>query len=1439
MKLKTIMRAAALGVVVLTSLVPARGQGFSGLRKAAETVAPPPNTLLRAVMVNNDNWSSADEAGIYTIQARPGGEVKCIHHSPAFAGVVAAVTQNQTMYAVEAGLEGFFYRSWSTSTWNAIGSRQEIDVVNVPSDLTYDPVTKKVYGGFYDQDNAEFSRFASFNVISAEASDITDPNRDQRDFVAIAAAPNGTIYALFGMYNYLITVDSRRGAIERIGRTGLDPELNMAEGRISSMCYDAENNRLLAMVCSCERVAGVKTYYSCLYQIDPKTAAATEIMRFDGASFAGLEIIDSEPSATAPAAPSALKVTPSADGTEAAVEFEMPRGTVGGSSLSGTLMAIVNINGAETVVPGLAAGEHVSLTEIPLNEGNNTLKVTAASESERGMSAELTFWAGDDVPLPVEQAVLTVGDGKATIRWSAPKKGINGGDVNPGRLKYTIVRYPDQKRIADGFGGTEYVDTDIDPSWKALWYSIKAYNNCGVSAEALTNKCPASGALDIPFVESFDAAADFDVWTVQDLNGSVTWAYDKSGKCAVYKYPQDNTPGDDWLISPPLRVHAGQTYKVAYDYRVQSDRYAESFDVAIAFAPGHEAMKQTIASHQKVTNTKYTRNETSFTATEDGTAYLGFHCVSEPKMWSVYIDNVNVEAIDNRVPAAIADFEVKASPDRALKAIISFTPPALDAEGSALQTLKSATVMRNGVEVKQFSDIKPSQKIEWTDTEIPGDGIYTYTVTTANAVGSSVASTASAYIGTDAPGAPVDFILLQQNGKPLLSWKAPETGLKGGYYDGDAVTYRIIRSDGNVVAEAVKDLSFLDESYSVPTNTQDPVYYVITAWGGTLHGGYAQSEPMLFGKPYATPFAETFPQADMSNYPWMAQSYTAVYNSWTLDNQCYNPSAADQNGDRGVATFHAAGEPEGVVSYFYSPMISTEMTHPVLSFWMYHSPSIAGDGKLEVFLTDAEGNKVEVPGSEWSRAAGDSDGWQRHTVTLASVAREPFFRVCFVGTGDAAADICIDNICIDESLSRDAALTAFAVPARMPAGEDIPVEITVLNAGADNLEDIIVKVSNANGSTIAEHTIDKLASGEQKKLELGVVLTSKGYQTLTASVLAAGDENAANNSLSTGVTAVDAILPAPTELTATPSGISAVLTWNEPWMTGAVSDDFESYPDWAITEVGLWGMYDGDYSPTYYINNQVEYENAAARKAFQVLNVRALGIDIWDQGKAHSGNKLMAAMAAVDRANNDWLISPRLNGNEQWISLWARSFTLQDIPAEKMMIYASSTGDSPADFTAVSTDPVELGETWRQYRYFLPQGTKYFAIVCVSNESFAMFVDDVAFNDLTVTSTRPTGYEIFRDGVSIATVSTPTYTDTKALSKASYTVKALYGTKGSSADSNTALFDASGVDTPVVEAEIEAIYSPDGIMHTADVPLPSGVYIVRYTDGTIRKQVIQ
>lgn len=1430
------IKAISAAVLAAAALSGVAAVGPTALKAPATAPAfPEPVTTVRGVMVYNDAWGGkTDEAGIYTVEVREGGAVRCEHRSEAMASTAAAIIKDGTMYAVEADITGYFYRQYNATTWASTGSHEEIDMVNVPSDLTYDSRSGKAYGGFWDEDYGGFSRFASFGLTDAEATDIPNERRDERDFIALAAAPDGTIYALHGTYNYLKRIDSRTGAETKIGLTGIDCEVNLTNRILSSMTYDTANDRLIAVVANNTGTRLAPKHESALYVIDPRTtvqdgnrtlAKVTKVMDMPGnASFAGLHVVET---ATAPEAPSAAQNVRVAFDTPTAltgkVLFRAPTLSAGGTALSGSLLAQVSVNG--TVVAtlgGIAPGSEASTEALSFPEGPSTVKVVMATAEVRGASAEAEIYAGEDIPEAVSNVLLEITpDGRGLLTWDAPVKGENGGNLDPSTLRYTVRRTHDGAAVAVNITETTFTDNNVDTGRRAVSYTVTASNNAGSSAAVESNKCLSTGALAVPYTEAFNSQDDFDLWTLVNTNPASTWAWNQKDKYAYYSYAPDKTAADNWLISPAIRLESGKVYKVSYSWRVNNKNYAESFAVHCGPGATPAAMGAALAEHTNETNTAFRTASAVVRPESDGSYFIGIHAVSEPYKYMLYVDDITIEEIDNRVPAAVGDLTVTPGAEGALSATVSFTAPTLSTEGSTLDALTEARLYRRGTDepVKVFAPVAPGERLSYEDTGISASGMTGYSVVTANLAGESVEATAEAYIGVDAPGAPADVHISELNRHPHLEWTAPTKGANGGWFDASALTYRIVRSDGKTVAEAATGTSFTDESYTAPSNSQDAYWYLITSYTGTLKGLFAQSEIMLYGTAYKTPATETFAAADMVYYPWIAQSSTAVNYSWTLDNMGYNPQAPDQNGDRGLATFHSVGEPAGSKAYFYSPKFSLDgLENPTLSFWMYHTPT-PGAETMEV-LAAAGSDVFESTGTVISRQASEA-GWVRHSIPLGAYAGKEWIRVAFCGTGDAVEDVYIDNVSITSRGRFDVAVSALRVPARIAAGVAVKASVVITNTGTDALAETVLAVKDASGKALAETTVKDLAPDTERIVELTLPPFATGTAFLTATATVEGDATPADNSTETTIKVVAPVLQSVSGLEGRIADGTVVLDWNEPAARGAVTDDFESYKDFAIDGVGEWTMWDGDYDVTYMINTSYgSYPNATDRKAFQVINANTLGINIWPQGTPFSGNKMMAALACNLYVNNDWLISPELNGKEQWISFRARSFTLQSLPAERMRVFYSTTDNDPANFTELTSNYVELPDEWVEYRYHLPEGARHFAINCVSDGAFAMFVDDAVFNDLTVPAWTLTGYEIYRDGVKIGTSTTPAFTDASPSGhKASYTVMPVFA-EGNGARSAAWECDFSGIDGISPEADMTPVnvYNMQGMLLRRGVP---------------------
>lgn len=457
-------------------------------------------------------------------------------------------------------------------------------------------------------------------------------------------------------------------------------------------------------------------------------------------------------------------------------------------------------------------------------------------------------------------------------------------------------------------------------------------------------------------------------------------------------------------------------------------------------------------------------------------------------------------------------------------------------------------------------------------------------------------------------------------------------------------------------------------------------------------------------------------------------------------------------------------------------------------------------------------------------------------------------------------DVHLDNITVDNMFETDAELTNIAGPKKIASGELAEYDVKVTNAGLTDLADIKVVLNDASGTQLAETTIAQLKADAQVMVTLPVAHQAKGSISVTAVVAAAADANAANNTKTITTKVVDPVIPVPQSLDCAKTADGLRLSWQSPWAKGSVTDDIESYKDWAIDNVGDWTMADLDHDVTCYINKDLgEYDNASSPKAFQVCNANTLGIDIWDEGKPHSGNKMLMAMAGVKYVNNDWLISPRLNGDEQTISFFARSFTLENQQPERMRVLYSTTDTDPANFTKIhAADYLELSGEWAEFRYVVPQGARYFAVNCVSDSGFAMFVDDLSFNDLTVPQLKLKEYEVYRNGVLLGKTSATEITDPEVVDGTVYTVRAIFD-KTESDLSESITYDESAVGEMTADAirvatakgEIIVIgaegkrvaaASADGRMllnavaesNRVSIPATAGVYVVTINGKSVK-----
>ncbi|MFD2551966.1 choice-of-anchor J domain-containing protein [Bizionia sediminis] len=201
---------------------------------------------------------------------------------------------------------------------------------------------------------------------------------------------------------------------------------------------------------------------------------------------------------------------------------------------------------------------------------------------------------------------------------------------------------------------------------------------------------------------------------------------------------------------------------------------------------------------------------------------------------------------------------------------------------------------------------------------------------------------------------------------------------------------------------------------------------------------------------------------------------------------------------------------------------------------------------------------------------------------------------------------------------------------------------------------------------------------------------------------------------------------------------SVLLCYSMSAQTNLFQDDFESYTDFAINNVGSWTLIDVDGLPTYGFQG-VEFADSGSAKSFQVFNSTAttpvLEASETSNWEGYNSTKGMVAFAAVPSNgvfNNDWLISPQITlaENSNTVSFWYKGCDAA-YSSELFTVGISTTDTNPSSFTVISANPESVPAndiTWRQLVIDIPDTYNstpvYIAINCVSQDQFGFMIDD-------------------------------------------------------------------------------------------------------------------
>lgn len=192
-------------------------------------------------------------------------------------------------------------------------------------------------------------------------------------------------------------------------------------------------------------------------------------------------------------------------------------------------------------------------------------------------------------------------------------------------------------------------------------------------------------------------------------------------------------------------------------------------------------------------------------------------------------------------------------------------------------------------------------------------------------------------------------------------------------------------------------------------------------------------------------------------------------------------------------------------------------------------------------------------------------------------------------------------------------------------------------------------------------------------------------------------------------------------------------------------DSFETYTDFAISNVGNWTLTDVDQLATYAFED-IDFPFSYEKKSFQVFNPDKTSPPLSGADGtgwfARTGNKFMVSFACVDGINNDWIITPQINlgASDNVLKFYAKAAD-DRYGVEKFKVLVSTTDKNTASFTEIGRVTIDSDIEYAEYTYNLSAYNGkpvYIAIQGISNDQFGLIVDDfsVTGNVLGVSDTN-------------------------------------------------------------------------------------------------------
>ena len=926
--------------------------------------------------------------------------------------------------------------------------------------------------------------------------------------------------------------------------------------------------------------------------------------------------------------------------------------------------------------------------------------------------------------------------------------------------------------------------------------------------------------------QAFSASTDFDTMTVLDVNeDGITWAYDTNSRCAKISFNNDSEQ-NDWLITPALSMKEKCLYEISFAVTGGGAWAHDSYSASIGSTPTAEGLTTELWPRTTLQDSENKAvKKMKFYAEQAGDYYFGIHCSSDIGQSTLRMDDIVVTEVSGSTPAA-PQLSIQVQSKGGLSAKLTAVAPTKNVDGSDVESLTKLSFYRDNVLLKSVDNPVPGESYSAPDA-LPYARMNEYKCVATNEIGDGEPAIVNQWVGLDTPAAVGNLRYTEDPTTPgvlILSWDAPTTGEHGGYFDDGTVQYYI--SAGSEADSCVGGQPTC--TYDLKTYSQQKSV-TIGVWASNSAGANRSLWKLITcvaGPSVVAPLTESFSKVVG---PWTSEITRGTLGEVHWYNQTEPLFGGSQDGDGYCEVL--GSDFEDRACRLKSPKIDIRaLTQPKLAFFTYLT------GRADTLKI-----QVNPEFSGWqtlkTMTMEGGSGWTRYEIDLSDYSTYEFLQVGFEGVALTTGRSCIgiDQVSLRSDLDYDMEALSISAPDKVVVDEKTEFVITVRNNGKQtvNRKDCQLLLLK-NGNTVDSTWDFSVSPGTMQTVTLTDTPTFADgravvYQALISYTKDEYTENDMSGRVSVAVQQPQ--YPAPNTLVADQLESGKVaLVWSFDSSDGvfapATTDGFEDYQAFSISNLGNWAQYDGDGQATIKmaiaIGDQVsvlDYENAGAAMAFQVMNPEQAGIPYtsWD---SHGGDQYVAAFRNSTNTqdqtihqNDDWLISPLLCAKKQTISFFAKATMNTSVPETVEVLWSNSvyirSEEDLESFEKIGEFQISNISGWKEYTFEVPTLSAHFALRYRSQGKYAVLIDDVSY--VPYDAEEPTvvfeGYNIFRNDEQIGFTNQPRWVDDDAVSGESYkyNVTAVYSIDDKYAEStysNDAFVGTDAVDALSLQKSI-------------------------------------